>query len=159
MTAKKVANHRTQGLGIDQLLRRHPIDVHVEKRHSLFHQPLGSRQTDPALVRQQLANCTYSAASEMVDVIQDPLTFSQSDQILHRTDKIFFRQCSLGEIDFDSEFLIDLVATNAAKIIFFGIKNSRFNNPRAFATLADRQGVDAGKCPSGLLLRHEPDPF
>src|SRR5205823_10718980 len=98
----------------------------IEERHSLFYEPLGSRQTDPALIRQQLSYSAHSATAEMIDIIQDPLSFSQGDEIFHRSDEIFLRQGSLGEVNIDTQLLINLVPADPAKVVFFRIKKQPF---------------------------------
>src|SRR5260370_16366820 len=118
-TPKEISNHRAESLRVDQLLRSHAVDVHIEERHTFLHETLGSRQTNAALVREQLANRTHPTAAEMVDVIQYPLTLPQRDEILHCSDKIFLRQRPLGEINFNSKLLIDLVPANSTEIVFF----------------------------------------
>ena len=81
---KEIANDRAERLRIDQLLRRHPVDVDVEQSHALFHQTLGARQTDAALIGQQLADGANAAAAEMIDVVERAFATAQIDQVLDR---------------------------------------------------------------------------
>src|SRR5438270_5670687 len=67
---KEIANDRAERLGIDQLLRSHPVDVDVEQSHALFHQALRSRQTDAALIGQQLSDGANAPAPQMIDIIE-----------------------------------------------------------------------------------------
>src|SRR6478609_6734205 len=50
--AKEIPDDRAERFGINELLRRHPIHVDVEQRHSLLDETLGASKTDPALVGQ-----------------------------------------------------------------------------------------------------------
>ena len=87
--AEEIANHRAERLRVDQLLRRHPLDVHVEQRHALLDEALGAGETDAALVGEQFADRPHAARAEMIDVVQRPLTAAQAGQIFHRRDEIF----------------------------------------------------------------------
>src|SRR4029077_7093812 len=49
---KEIPDDRAKRFGINELLRRHPIYVDVEQRHSLLDETLGASKTDPALVGQ-----------------------------------------------------------------------------------------------------------
>src|SRR5437870_11364350 len=62
----------------------------------------------------------------MVDVVKCALAPAQIDQILDRRDKIFVGQNPLSGIDIDPEFLIDFVAADALKIVFFWMKKEPF---------------------------------
>ena len=119
---EEIADDRAERLGIDQLLRRHAVDVDVEQRHALFHETLGASETDAALVGQQFAHGADAAAAKMIDVVERAFATAQIDQILDRGDKIFVGQDALAKIDVDPELLIDLVATDSAKIVFLRIE-------------------------------------
>ena len=49
-TTEEIADDRAERLRIDQLLRRHPINIDVEQCHALLDQALGPSQTDSALI-------------------------------------------------------------------------------------------------------------
>ncbi len=120
--AEEIANHRAQRLRVDQLLRRHAVDVDVEQRHALFHETLRARETDAALIGEQFANGADTTAAEMIDVIERAFAATQADQILDRCDKIFVGNNAFAEIYVDAELLIDLVTTNASEIVFLRIE-------------------------------------
>src|SRR5207247_4620060 len=80
-------------------LRRHPpsstpfpyttlFRSHIKQSHPLFHQALSPRQADPALIGQQLADRANAPAAKMIDIIQDPFTLAQGNEIFHRADKV-----------------------------------------------------------------------
>ena len=125
-----------QRLRIDQLLRRHAVDVHVEQRHALFDETLGAGQTDAALVGEQFAHGADAAAAEVIDVVQRAFARLQAEQILRRGDEIFLGQNALVEIDFDAELLVDLVTADAAEIVLLRIEEQ---------ALEKRAGVRGGR--------------
>src|SRR4029077_12600991 len=93
-------------------------------------------------------NGTHSPATEMVDVIQNPLTLAQGDQVLHHSNNIFFGQSSLGQINFDSEFLIDFVPPDPAKVVFFGIKKQSFQQS---TSISDRWRIPRAQSAVNIL--------
>ncbi len=130
--AEEVANHRAQRLRIDQLLRRHAVDVDVEQGHALLHETLRAGETDAALIGEQFAHGPDAAAAEVIDVVERAFAAAQTDQILDRADEILVGHDALAEIDVDPELLVDLVTANAAEIVFFRIEKE---------TLQERFGV------------------
>ena len=71
--AEEVAHDGGERLRVDQLLRRHPIDVDVEQGHALFDQTLGAGQADAALVGEQFAHRPDAAAAEVIDIVEHAL--------------------------------------------------------------------------------------
>src|SRR6187402_3941250 len=67
-STEKIPDDRAERFRINELLRRHPIHVDVEQSHSLLHETLGASKTDPALVGQQFAYSTHTAAAKVVDI-------------------------------------------------------------------------------------------
>src|SRR5437764_3654574 len=67
---EEIADDRAERFRVDQLLRRHAVDVDVEQRHALFDEALGARQTDAALVREKFADGPDTPAAEMIDIVQ-----------------------------------------------------------------------------------------
>src|SRR5208283_1982310 len=65
---------------------------------------LTSNSVIRSLTRRSVrANRTHPTAAQMVDVIKDPLTLPQGNEILHCSYKIFLGQRPFGEINFNSE--------------------------------------------------------
>ena len=75
--AKEISNHGAECLRIDQLLRRHAVDVDVKQRHALLHQPLGASQADAALVGQQFAHRADTPAAQVINVVQSAFAATQ----------------------------------------------------------------------------------
>ena len=55
-TSKEVADHGSQSLRIDQLLRRDRIDTLIIHRHALANETLRAAETKTALVGEQLTH-------------------------------------------------------------------------------------------------------
>ena len=72
-------------------MRRHPIDIDVKQRHPFFHETLGARETDTALVGEQFADRAHTTTPEMIDVVERAFTAAQADQILDRGNEILVR--------------------------------------------------------------------
>ena len=121
-TTEEIANDCRKRLGVDELLRRHPFDVHVEQRHTLLHESLGAGKSHAALVRKQFAYGTNTTGAQMIDVVQTARTGAQLDEILHRADEIFIRQNPLIRRNLDLQLRIDLVTTYAAEIVLLRIE-------------------------------------
>ena len=85
-----------QRLRIDQLLRRHAVDVDVEQSHALLDQTLRAREADAALIGEQFANGADAAAAEMIDIVQRAFAPSQLIRYFDRGDEIFLGQDALG---------------------------------------------------------------
>ena len=92
---KKSRIDRAERLRVDQLLRRHAVDVDVEQSHALFHETLRARETDAALIGEQFADRADAAAAEMIDVIERAFAAAQVDQIFDRGDEILVGQDAL----------------------------------------------------------------
>ena len=58
----------------------------------------------------------------MINVIQNPFTFPQGDEIFHRADKIFLCQRALSQFDIKPKFLIDLVPAYSPEIVLLRIE-------------------------------------
>src|SRR5450759_2539627 len=77
--AEEIANHRAQRFWVDQLLRRHAVDVDVEQGHALFHETLRARETDAALIGEQFTDRPHAAAAEMIDIVESAFAAAQTD--------------------------------------------------------------------------------
>src|SRR6202022_3667727 len=123
--AEEIANDRAERFRIDELLRRHSVDVDVEQSHGFFHQSLRAGETDAALIGQQFAHCPHATAAEVIDVVERAFSATQINQVFDRSDEIFVGQNPLGKVDIDPELLIDFVTADATEIVFFWIEKQR----------------------------------
>src|SRR5262245_41966391 len=62
----------------------------------------------------------------MIDIVEGAFASPQIDQIFDCRDKIFVGQDPFRRIDVDPEFLVNLVAADASKVIFLGIEKESF---------------------------------
>ena len=146
--AEEIADDRAERFRIDQLLRRHAVDVDVEQRHALFHETLRAGETDAALIGEQFANGADAAAAEMIDVIERAFAAAQIDQILDRGDEILVGQNALAEIDVDSELLVESCNGRRGRDRISSDRRTAASAERARSPLsADRQGAVCGKYP------------
>ena len=120
--SEEIPDDGTERLRIDKLLRGDLVDSDIKKRHPLTNETLGPRQANTALVREQFPHGPHAAATEVIDIIGHPLAPAQLDEILHGGDKVFLRQNPLLVTDAKTEFLVDFVASYAAEIVAFGVK-------------------------------------
>src|SRR6202022_5161140 len=120
--AEEIANDRAERFRIDELLRRHSVDVDVEQSHAFFHQSLRAGETDAALIGQQFAHCPHATAAEVIDVVERAFSATQINQVFDRRDEIFVGKNPLGKVDIDPELLIDFVTADATEIVFFRIE-------------------------------------
>ena len=132
--AKEIANDRREGFGIDELLRGHGLDALIEQGHAFFDQALGAGQADAALIGQQFAHRAHAPAAQVVDVVEAAFAFFEAQQIFGRADQVFLGQNARVTV-FEAQFLIDLVAADAAQVVAFGIEEQ---------ALDQRAGVGGG---------------
>ena len=125
--AEEVTHDGGERLRIDELGGSHGVHVHVEQGHALFHQTLGAGQAHAALVGEQFTHGTHTAAAEMVNIIQNALTFTQVEEVAQcRNDVLSGEDAHFG-VDLQRELLIDLVAAHAGEVITLRIKEQAFH--------------------------------
>src|SRR5580692_9507600 len=119
-TAKEIADDRRERLGINQFLGPDRFDALIEKRHAFLDEAFGAGEADAALVGEQFAHGADTAAAEVVNVVETAFTFFEAKQIFRGGDKVVLGQ-NARVIVLEAEFLVDLIATNTAKVIALGI--------------------------------------
>ena len=119
---EEVADHGSQGLRVDQLLRRDRIDALVVEGHALADEALGAAEADAALVGEELADGADAAGAEVVNVVHDPVVLLQADEILGGGDDIGGLKDAHLEVGLEVELLVDLVAADAAEVVALGIE-------------------------------------
>ena len=142
-TAEEITHDGGESLRVDQLLRRHAFDVHVEQSHALLHQTLGAGKTHAALVGEKLTHRTDAAGAKVVDVIDDTVAFFQLEDVADGGEEILGNHDPLVGIHLDAELLVDLVTTDAGEVVFLRIEEE---------TLEQRAGVGGGRWISGAEL-------
>ena len=126
--AEEVTDYSAKRLGIDEFLRRDLVRIGIKQRHALADETLCASEADAALVRKQFAHSANAAATEVIDVIGHTIPRTEADEVFHRGDKVFLGQSALVFVNFEIEFLVDLVTTYAAEIITLGVKEEAFEH-------------------------------
>ena len=126
--AEEVTDYSAKRLGIDEFLRRDLVRIGIKQRHALADETLCAGEADAALVRKQFAHSANAAATEVIDVIGHTIPRTEADEVFHRGDKVFLGQSALVVVNFEIEFLVDLVTTYAAEIITLGVKEEAFEH-------------------------------
>ena len=80
------------------------------------------------MVRKKFAHSANAAAAEVVNVIGHTIPRTEADEVFHRGDKVFLGESALVFVDFEIEFLVDLVTTYAAEIITLGVEEEAFEH-------------------------------
>ena len=113
-TEERVDNAR-QGLCVDQVDRgKHLVITNI---HSLTNGASHTHKANRELIRQLLANRTYTAVREVVDIVYVSLRVDQLDQIFDDGYHILLSQDSDCGIDIQFEFFVDTVATHIAQVV------------------------------------------
>ena len=121
-TREEIANDGRQRFRVDQLLRGDRVDALVIHCHALADEALGAAEADAALVGEKLANGADATGTEVIDVVDYADATFQTNEIFRRSDNITGLQTALLELDLEAELLVDLVTTNATKIVTFWVK-------------------------------------
>ena len=90
--AEEVAHHGGQRLRVDQLGRRHGVQLLIKQSHALLDQALGTGQADTALVGQEFAHRTHPAATQVIDIVNRSITQLETEQVLGRLDQVLLHQ-------------------------------------------------------------------
>ena len=121
-SAKKVAHNRRQGLGIDQLGRRHGVQLLIEERHPLLDQALGAGQANAALVGQELAHGADPATAQVIDIIDGAIPQLEAEQILGCLNQVLLHQRAGAVIPLKTEFLVHLITAHPTQVVSLGIE-------------------------------------
>ena len=141
--AEEIADDGGERLRVDQFLRRHAFDVHIEKGHALFHQTLGAGEADAALVGEKLTDRTHAARAKVIDVINDAVAFLELEDVTHGGEEILGDHDALIGVDGDAELLVDLVTADAGEVVFLRIEEK---------ALEQRAGIGGGRRIAGAQL-------
>ena len=90
-------------------------------RHPVFDDPLHARQANSQGVLDQLAHSSHPAVPEVVDVVWFTAAV-YGDQLAHKVHYIPLRQRPNAQVDVEAESLIQLVASDFAKVVAFGLE-------------------------------------
>ena len=133
---EEVAHHGGQRLRVDQLGRRHGVQLLIKQSHALLDQALGTGQADTTLVGQKFAHRTHTAATQVIDIVNRSITQLETEQVLGRLDQVLLHQRAGTIVALQAKFLVDLVAPHATQVVALGIEEQ---------TLHERAGVGRGR--------------
>ena len=123
---KEIAHHGAQSFRIDQLLRRHALQIDIKQRHPLFHQTLRPSEAQTTLIGQQFTHGTHTTAAQVINIIKHPIALLQLQEILHGGQEIDLRHDALIAIDIQSKLLVQLVTANPCQIVLLRIEEQSF---------------------------------
>ena len=121
-TAEEITHDGGKRLRVDEFLRGHALDVHVEQSHALFHQTLRAGKADAALVGKKLAYRADAAGTKVIDVIDDAFALFQLQDVADGGEEILGHHNALVGIDSNAEFLVDLVTADAGEVVFLRVE-------------------------------------
>ena len=120
--AKKVPNHCGQSLGVDQLGRRHGVQLLIEERHALLNQALCAGQANAALVGQELAHGADAATTQVINIIDGAIPQLEAEQILRCLNHVLLHQRAGAVIPLEAKLLVHLVTAHPAQVVSLGIE-------------------------------------
>ena len=121
-TAEEITHNGGKRLRVDEFLRGHALDVHVEQSHTLFHQALRAGEADAALVGKKLTHSADAAGTKVIDVIDDAFALFQLQDVADGGEEILGNHDALVGIDTNAELLVDLVTADAGEIVFLRVE-------------------------------------
>ena len=113
--AEELAHRGRRGLGVDQVVRHHRVDV--DRAHALADGALHAQQADAILVLHQLADGTNAPIAEVVDVVDRAAAILQLAQDLHRADDVLAPKRTHGVLGINAEPHVDLDASDGRKVV------------------------------------------
>ena len=113
--AEERVDHRSDGLGVDQVAgREYLIIAYV---HALAYRAGHAVEADGELVGQLLAHGAHTAVGEMVDIVHVGLRVNQLDEVLDDGDDILLGQHADVVIDAEVQLVVDAVAAHIAEVV------------------------------------------
>ena len=114
-------DHRRDRLRVDQVVRHQGLDL-LRHAHALFDGAFHPDQTDPVLVLHQFADRTHAPVTQVVDIVDRPLTVLQVDEIANG-----FQDVALGQHDrvqgfVQLELVVQLQPTHLRQVVALGVE-------------------------------------
>ncbi len=113
--AEKLFDRCRDRLGIDHLLGHKSLGF--SQCQTLLNGALYPNQTDTELVLSHLTDTADAAVAEVVDVIDNPFTVADVDQLLQHHNDIFVGEDTLAGNLFTTKAFVELHATDCREII------------------------------------------
>ena len=146
--SEEVADDGGEGLGVDEFLGGHSLDVDIEEGHALLDEALGAGEADAALVAEEFADGADAAGAEVVDVIEDALAGLELEDVADGAEEVLGDHDALVGVDAELELLVDLVAADAGEVVFLGVEEEALEEGAGVGGGGgDRRGGACGRCP------------
>ena len=124
--AEEFAHRGGRGLGVDQVLRHHGVDI--DARHALLDRALHAQQADAVLVLHQFADRAHAPVAEMIDVVDLALAVAQVDQRLDDGQDVFLAQRAMGVGRIEFEAHVHLDAADRGQVVALGVEEQRLEH-------------------------------
>ena len=143
--AEELAHRGGRGLGVDQVLRHHRVDI--DRAHALLDGALHAQQADAILILHQLADRAHPAVAEMVDVVDLALAVAQADQRLDHGEDVLLAQRAHRVRRVEVEPHVHLHPADGREVVALGVEEDAVEQrrPRLPASAA-RPGASRGRC-------------
>ena len=109
-------------------MRRDLVRIGIKQSHALADETLCASEADAALVGKKFAHSADAAAAKVINVISHTIPCTEADEVFHRCNKVFLSERALVVVNFEIEFLVDLVTTYAAEIITLCVEEKAFEH-------------------------------
>ena len=124
-TAEKFLHSGNDRTNIDQCVRC--CLAWLLDTHALLYDTLHTQEADTELRLDQLSNAAHAAVAKMIDVVFAAVPVVQGDQATNDIDQVVLGQDALTLRSGEIKLSIELIATDATKIIATRVKKEIFN--------------------------------
>ena len=114
-------DHGRHGARVHQVVDVDLLRVGVD-RHPLLDQSGHAREADRELVRNQLTDRAHAAVAQVVDVVGEPASLGQVDQVAQDRNEVLAREDGDVFGGLESQPLIDLVPPHPAEVVTLRIE-------------------------------------
>ncbi len=118
--AEELAHRGGRGLGVDQVLRHHRVDI--DRAHALLDGALHAQQADAILVLHELADRAHPAVAEMIDVVDLALAVAQAHQRLDDGEDVLVAQRAHGVRRIEVEAHVHLHPAHGRQVVALGVE-------------------------------------
>ncbi len=154
--AEEFTHRGRGGLGVDQVVRHHGVDV--DGRHAFLDGAFHAQQTDAVLVFQQFADRTHPAVAQVVDVVDFAATIAQADQQLQDGQHVFLAEHAHLVRSVQLQAHVHLHAAHGREVVAFGVEEQRLEHRfggfdgRRLARTHDAVDVEQRVLADGVLV-------
>ena len=118
--AEEFANRRRRGLGVDQIVRHH--GVNIDRAHAFADRAFHAQQADPVLVFHQFADGADAAVTKMVDIVDFASAVLELDHGPDHFEDVYLAQNPHRIFGFETEARVHLDPADSRKVVAIGIE-------------------------------------